>query len=166
MDGANMNAQVGITSPVRSARTCATSTCTRPSASRTAAAARAWARSCAEHLTPFLPGTRSTNRAAATRSASVSAAPVGKRRRPADLLRVHRDDGSRGLRRATEVAILNANYIAKRLSNTTSRSSPAQNGYVAHECILDCRRIEKETGGSPVEDIAKRLPTTVSTLRR
>ena len=107
--------------PVRaratSAPTSATSTCTRRSASRTAAAARAWARSaCATHLAPFLPGhpvERSRRRADAI--GAVSAAPWGSAEHPADLVGLHRMMGGEGLTHATKVAILNANYIAKRL---------------------------------------------------
>ncbi|HLU99896.1 MAG TPA: glycine dehydrogenase (aminomethyl-transferring), partial [Acidobacteriota bacterium] len=64
--------------------------------------------------------------------------------------------GASDLRRATEVAILNANYIAKRLDNYYPILYRGKNGMVAHECILDCRRFRKATGIS-VTDIAKRL---------
>jgi glycine dehydrogenase len=75
--------------------------------------------------------------------------------------------GSAGLTRATQVAILNANYIAKRLENDYSILYKGKNGLVAHECILDLRQFKK-TAGIEVDDIAKRLidygfhPPTVS----
>ena len=92
MDGANMNAQVGLCRPGRlSAPTSATSTCTRPSASRTAAAVPAWGRSAsAQHLAPFLPGhpVVATGGGAGDRPGVRGA--VGQREHPADLLGLHR----------------------------------------------------------------------------
>ena len=61
--------------------------------------------------------------------------------------------GAKGLRAATEHAILNANYIAKRLGTHYPVLYKGKNGLVAHECILDLRQFEKIT----VEDVAKRL---------
>ena len=64
--------------------------------------------------------------------------------------------GEAGLRRATEVAILNANYIAHRLGAHYPVLYTGRNGRVAHELILDCRGFKK-TAGIEAEDIAKRL---------
>ncbi len=64
--------------------------------------------------------------------------------------------GPDGLRRATEVAVLNANYISTRLDPYFPTLYRGTNGLVAHECILDLRGISKETGVS-VDDVAKRL---------
>lgn len=64
--------------------------------------------------------------------------------------------GAAGLRRATLVAILNANYIAKRLAPYYSILYTGKNGWVAHECIIDCHEFKK-TSNITVEDIAKRL---------
>ncbi|RBL64768.1 glycine dehydrogenase (aminomethyl-transferring), partial [Xanthomonas oryzae pv. oryzae] len=64
--------------------------------------------------------------------------------------------GSAGLRKATQVALLNANYIAKRLAPHYKTLYTGRNGLVAHECILDVRPLEK-TSGIGAEDIAKRL---------
>ena len=64
--------------------------------------------------------------------------------------------GDAGLRKATEVAILNANYMARRLEPHYPVVYRGQNDFVAHECIIDCRRIQNDTGVT-VEDIAKRL---------
>jgi glycine dehydrogenase len=64
--------------------------------------------------------------------------------------------GAAGLKRATLVAILNANYVAKRLAPHYPILYTGKNGWVAHECIIDCRELKK-TCGITVEDIAKRL---------
>jgi glycine dehydrogenase len=64
--------------------------------------------------------------------------------------------GSAGLRKATQVALLNANYIAKRLAPYYKTLYTGRNGLVAHECILDVRPLEK-TSGVVAEDVAKRL---------
>jgi glycine cleavage system protein P-like pyridoxal-binding family len=69
---------------------------------------------------------------------------------------VHRDDGREGLTAATETAILNANYIAKRLAPHYPVLYTGPGGLVAHECILDLRPL-KETSGITVDDVAKRL---------
>ncbi len=75
--------------------------------------------------------------------------------------------GYDGLTEATKIAILNANYVARRLEDTTKCSTPAPHGLVAHECILDTRPF-KASAGVDVEDIAKRIidygfhPPTVS----
>src|SRR5205814_1148513 len=61
-----------------------------------------------------------------------------------------------GLRRATEVAILSANYVARRLADHYPVLYSGANGLVAHECIIDLRPITKDTGVT-VEDVAKRL---------
>ncbi|MFT4248425.1 MAG: glycine dehydrogenase (aminomethyl-transferring), partial [Pseudomonas sp.] len=64
--------------------------------------------------------------------------------------------GAAGLRRATQIALLNANYIARRLAPHYRTLYTGRNGLVAHECILDVRPLEK-TSGIGAEDIAKRL---------
>ena len=64
--------------------------------------------------------------------------------------------GARGVRKATEVAILNANYIAARLASYFPVLYSGARGRVAHECILDLRKL-KETCGVTAEDVAKRL---------
>ena len=64
--------------------------------------------------------------------------------------------GSEGLKKATQVAILNANYVANRLKDHFPILYKGANGNVAHECIIDIRNIKSETGVTE-EDIAKRL---------
>ena len=64
--------------------------------------------------------------------------------------------GGPGLKRATQIAILNANYVAKRLDPYFPVVYTGANGFVAHECIVDIRQI-KESCGITAEDVAKRL---------
>ncbi|HET9534797.1 MAG TPA: aminomethyl-transferring glycine dehydrogenase [Mesorhizobium sp.] len=103
------------------------------------------------HLAPFLPG-----HAALGTEHAVSAAPFGS----ASILPITwmyiRMMGAAGLKQATEIAILSANYIAARLSPHFPVLFTGRNGRVAHECILDTR-VLKESAGITVEDVAKRL---------
>ena len=106
-----------------------------------------------EHLAPFLP---KEGEGGERRGAQVSAAPFGS----ASILPITwmyiRMMGRVGLKQATEVAILNANYIANRLQEHYQVLYTGANGRVAHECILDVRPIKDDVGIS-VDDIAKRL---------
>jgi glycine dehydrogenase len=106
-----------------------------------------------KHLAPFLPGHPMNNVSAV---GPVSAAPFGS----ASILPISwayiAMMGASGLRRATEVAILNANYVAKRLAPHYPVLYSGNEGLVAHECILDIRPL-KETTGISNEDVAKRL---------
>ena len=110
------------------------------------------------HLAPFLPGVVGEQGTLASHDVvgPVSAAPFGS----ASILPISYVYialmGAEGLRRATEVAILSANYIARRLEPHYPVLYTGRNGRVAHECILDIRGIKDKTGISN-EDIAKRL---------
>jgi glycine dehydrogenase len=109
------------------------------------------------HLAPFLPNHPLVPEAGpATGPGPVSAAPWGS----AGILPIPwayvRLMGSEGLRRATEVAILNANYIARRLGPHYPVLYTGRGGLVAHECIIDLRPITKDTGVTN-DDVAKRL---------
>ena len=111
----------------------------------------------AEHLIPFLPNHPLAPVAGPpTGPGPVSAAPWGS----AGILAIPwmyiHLMGAEGLRRATEVAILNANYVAARLSEAYPILYTGSEGFVAHECIVDTRVI-KDTCGITVDDIAKRL---------
>jgi glycine dehydrogenase len=104
------------------------------------------------HLAPFLPGTYG----AESTVGMVSAASYGS----ASILPISwmyiTMMGNAGLRRATQVALLNANYVAKRLAPHYETLYTGRNGLVAHECILDLRPL-KDTTGIGAEDVAKRL---------
>ena len=105
-----------------------------------------------EHLRPYLPGHREMSDA----TGAVSAAPWGSAMILPITWMYIRMMGNQGLRHATQVAILNANYIAYRLSAHFPILYRGEHGYVAHECILDTRAFKKDAGIS-VDDIAKRL---------
>ncbi|PZP26146.1 aminomethyl-transferring glycine dehydrogenase [Pseudomonas kuykendallii] len=104
------------------------------------------------HLAPFMPGHGQMQR----KEGAVSAAPFGS----ASILPITwmyiRMMGGEGLTRASQMAILNANYIARRLEEHYPVLYSGSNGLVAHECILDLRPL-KETSGVSVDDVAKRL---------
>ncbi|QEE25225.1 aminomethyl-transferring glycine dehydrogenase [Rhodanobacter glycinis] len=111
------------------------------------------------HLAPFLPGALGNNgiRTQGTgNGAMVSAATFGS----ASILPISwmyiTLMGQQGLRKATQVALLNANYVAKRLAPHYPTLYTGRNGLVAHECILDLRPLKDSTGIS-AEDVAKRL---------
>ncbi len=109
-----------------------------------------------EHLAPYLPGSAAPGAKRETGTGPVAAAPYGS----AGILPISwayiAMMGASGLRRATQVAILAANYVAKRLSPHYPVLYTGQGGLVAHECIIDLRPITRETGVT-VEDVAKRL---------
>ena len=120
-----------------------------------------------EHLTPFLPrhpvlpgiavvGSGDDDLPAELRTGPVAAAPYGS----AGILPISwaylAMMGADGLRRATQVAILNANYIARRLDEYFPVLYSGEGGLVAHECILDLRHMTAQTGIT-AEDVAKRL---------
>ena len=108
-----------------------------------------------EDLVPFLPG-HATGGMPARHVGAVSAAPLGN----AAVLPISwmycRMMGGEGLRRATETAILAANYVSVRLRDHYPTLYSGPDGRVAHECILDLRPL-KETSGVTAEDVAKRL---------
>ncbi len=112
---------------------------------------------CRAHLAPFLPNHPLDPTAGpATGPGPISAAPFGS----ASILPISwayiRLMGGAGLKHATEVAILSANYIAKKLNPYYPVLYTGENGLVAHECILDLRQITKDSGVT-VDDVAKRL---------
>ncbi|MEK6579042.1 MAG: glycine dehydrogenase (aminomethyl-transferring), partial [Bdellovibrionota bacterium] len=108
------------------------------------------------HLAPFLPGHPVIATGGKQAIGPISAAPWGS----ASILPISwayiRLMGADGLTHATEAAIINANYIAKRLEKYYPVLYKGKNGTVAHECIFDCRQF-KDSTGVEVEDIAKRL---------
>jgi len=109
------------------------------------------------HLAPFLPNHPANKLAGpATGPGPVSSAPFGS----ASILPISwmyiRMMGGAGLTKATEVAILSANYLAKKLDPLFPVLYRGQNGHIAHECIIDLRDLTKKTGVT-VDDVAKRL---------
>jgi glycine dehydrogenase len=110
----------------------------------------------ASHLAPFLPGHPVVPLGHDGGVGAVSAAPWGS----ASILPISYMYivlmGGDGLTRATEIAILNANYVATRLAGSFPVLYKGDNGLVAHECIIDPRPL-KASAGVEVEDIAKRL---------
>ena len=158
MDGANMNAQVGLTSPGRiGADVCHLNLHKTFCIPHGGGGPGVGPVCVAEHLVPFLPNHPMREDAGpATSYGPVSAAPYGS----ALILPISyayiRMMGGAGLTRATEVAILNANYIATRLGPHYPILYVGASGMVAHECIIDCRGFAA-TSGIQVEDIAKRL---------
>ncbi|MGE9784168.1 aminomethyl-transferring glycine dehydrogenase [Janibacter sp. CX7] len=110
-----------------------------------------------EHLAPYLPNHPLAEAAGpATGVGPISAAPYGS----AGILPISwayvRLMGGAGLARATQVAVLNANYVARRLGSHFPVLYSGPGGVVAHECILDLRGLTKDTGVT-VDDVAKRL---------
>lgn len=153
MDGANMNAQVGLCSPSRiGADVCHLNLHKTFCIPHGGGGPGVGPIGVAEHLSPYLPGHLDWE-AASTHA--VSAAPYGS----ASILTIswmYIAMMGQGLKEATEVAILNANYIASRLDECFPVLYQGTAGRVAHECIIDLRGF-KEKAGIDVEDVAKRL---------
>ena len=158
MDGANMNAQVGLTSPGRiGADVCHLNLHKTFCIPHGGGGPGVGPIGVAAHLAPYLPGHPVTPSNGDARAIGpVSAAPWGS----ASILPISwvyiALMGAGGLTRATEMAILNANYMAARLRGHYDILYTGAKGAVAHEFIADCRGFEK-TAGVKVEDIAKRL---------
>ncbi|QZZ23092.1 aminomethyl-transferring glycine dehydrogenase [Leptothermofonsia sichuanensis E412] len=168
MDGANMNAQVGLCRPADfGADVCHLNLHKTFCIPHGGGGPGMGPIGVAAHLVPFLPRHPLVSVGGKEGIGAVSAAPWGS----ASILPISwvyiALMGAEGLRRATEVAILNANYIAKRLENHYPILYKGKNGLVAHECIIDLRQFKK-TAEIEVDDIAKRLidygfhPPTVS----
>jgi glycine dehydrogenase len=152
MDGANMNAQVGLTSPGHiGADVCHLNLHKTFCIPHGGGGPGMGPIGVAAHLAPFLPATE--RQGPDQRTGAISAAALGS----ASILTISwmyiRMMGGEGLRQATELAILNANYVARRLDAYFPVLFKGAGGLVAHECILDPRRFHKTTA----EDVAKRL---------
>ena len=158
MDGANMNAQVGLTSPAAiGADVCHLNLHKTFCIPHGGGGPGVGPIAVAAHLVPYLPNHPMRDDAGpASGFGPVSAAPFGS----AAILPIPyayiRMMGAEGLAEATMVAILNANYIAHRLAPHYPILYTGTQGTVAHECIIDCRGFQAEAGVM-VEDIAKRL---------
>ena len=160
MDGANMNAQVGLCRPGDiGADVCHLNLHKTFCIPHGGGGPGVGPIGVAKHLVPFLPALSSIEiRNSKFENSSVgpvTSAPYGS----ASILTISwmyiRMMGGEGLTEATEIAILNANYIAKRLDGYYPVLFKGKRGFVAHECIVDLR--QWKTGGVEVEDVAKRL---------
>lgn len=153
MDGANMNAQVGLTNPgTIGADVCHLNLHKTFSSPHGGGGPGVGPVCVAEHLVPFLPGHPLFGNSKNT----VAAAPYGS----AGILPITYGYicmmGTEGLTNATKMAILSANYLAACLKDTYGIVYSGATGYVGHEMILDCRYLHDEVGVSEA-DIAKRL---------
>ncbi len=147
MDGANMNAQVGLTSPgLIGADVCHLNLHKTFCIPHGGGGPGVGPIGVAEHLVPFLPDEEQ----------AVSAAPWGSASINVISWMYIRMMGAQGLTEATQISLLLANYISKQLAPAFPVLYKGRNGLVAHECILDVRELAKESGLS-VEDVAKRL---------
>jgi glycine dehydrogenase len=162
LDGANLNAQVGVTRPAElGADVCHMNLHKTFCIPHGGGGPGVGPIGVKAHLAPFLPGHNVVDgvNPAAGRDQSrgaVSAAPWGS----ASILPISWTYiammGGEGLRKATIMAILNANYMAKRLNPHFPVLYTGPGGFVAHECIIDLRWLKERTGIT-VEDVAKRL---------
>jgi glycine dehydrogenase len=157
MDGANMNAMVGLARPGDiGADVCHLNLHKTFCIPHGGGGPGMGPIGVAAHLAPFLPGHPIIPQSGRTTLGAVSAAPWGS----ASILPISwmyiKMMGGEGLTDATKVAILNANYVAKRLEPHYPVLYKGRNGLIAHECIVDPRGV-KASSGIEVEDIAKRL---------
>jgi glycine dehydrogenase len=157
MDGANMNAQVGLLRPGDLGADVCHLNLHKTFCIPHGGGGPGMGPICvAAHLAPFLPGHPVVPTGGEHAIGPISAAPWGS----ASILTISYAYiammGPDGLRRATQVAIANANYVARRLAGHYPVLYTGQNGMVAHECIVDVRHL-KATSGVEVGDIAKRL---------
>jgi glycine dehydrogenase len=154
LDGANLNAQVGLTSPgVIGADVCHLNLHKTFCIPHGGGGPGVGPIGVAEHLVPFLPGHPVVKLGGEEPIGAVSAAPWGSASICTIPWMYLALMGADGLRRATQVAILNANYISRRLEPYFPTLYRGPGGFVAHECILDLRPFKAVTA----EDVAKRL---------
>ena len=156
MDGANMNAQVGLTNPYQIGADVCHLNLHKTFAIPHGGGGPGVGPICVrEHLSDFLPQTdRSKNKKYSVKA--ISSAPWGSAMACLISYAYICMMGSKGLKRATEIAILNANYIKKRIEKDYKILYTGELGRSAHEMIIDCRDY-KEEYGIGVMDIAKRL---------
>ena len=156
MDGANMNAQVGLTSPAAIGADVCHLNLHKTFAIPHGGGGPGVGPICvASHLAPFLPGNPVIETGGTHAITSISGAPFGSALACLISYGYIKMLGSYGLQKATEIAILNANYIQKRLEGAYDILYTGQYGRAAHELIIDCRPFKEH--GIEVVDIAKRL---------
>jgi glycine dehydrogenase len=157
MDGANMNAQVGLTNPGNiGADVCHLNLHKTFAIPHGGGGPGMGPIGVAAHLIPFLPSNPLIKAGGETPIDAISAAPYGSSLILLISYAYIKMLGAIGLRESTEIAILNANYIAAKLKGHYDILYHAKNGTVAHEMILDCRDFKK-TADIEVADMAKRL---------
>ncbi len=157
MDGANMNAQVGLTSPgLIGADVCHLNLHKTFCIPHGGGGPGMGPIGVAKHLVPYLPGHPVVKVGGEKAIHAISAAPYGS----ASILLISyvyiKLMGGDGLKKATEAAILNANYIKSRLERAYPILFTGENGFCAHEMILDTRPL-KQSAGIEAEDLAKRM---------
>jgi glycine dehydrogenase len=156
MDGANMNAQVGLTSPGNiGADVCHLNLHKTFAIPHGGGGPGAGPIGVAAHLTPFLPGHSVVKTGGTQAIHAVSAAPYGSALILVISYGYIKMMGGNGLTDATKLAILNANYIKEMLKDSYATLYSGSQGRCAHEMILDCRHFKAQ--GVEVSDIAKRL---------
>ena len=156
MDGANMNAQVGLTNPGNIGADVCHLNLHKTFAIPHGGGGPGVGPICvAEQLVPFLPGNPIIKTGGHQAISAISGAPFGSSLVCLISYGYIKMLGYRGLKKATEVAILNANYIKERLKDTYPTLYSGENGRAAHEMIIDCR--DFKANGIEVTDIAKRL---------
>lgn len=157
MDGANMNAQVGLCRPGDfGADVCHLNLHKTFCIPHGGGGPGMGPIGVKAHLAPHLPDHPVVDCGRKESLGTISGAPYGSASiLPISYLYIQMM-GARGLKKATEAAILSANYVAKKLSPHYPILYTGTNGFIAHECIIDLRPL-KETSGVEVEDVAKRL---------
>jgi glycine dehydrogenase len=156
MDGANMNAQVGLTSPANIGADVCHLNLHKTFCIPHGGGGPGMGPICVnDKLKPFLPGHSIVKTGGDHAITAVSAAPWGSASILAISYAYIAMMGAEGLTQATKLAILNANYIKDRLASDYKILYTGSNGRCAHEMIVDCRDFKKS--GIEVEDIAKRL---------
>ncbi len=156
MDGANMNAQVGLTNPgVIGADVCHLNLHKTFAIPHGGGGPGVGPICAAEQLVPFLPGNPIIKTGGEQAITAISAAPWGSSLVCLISYGYIRMLGEKGLVQATKIAILNANYIKNRLSGKFEVLYTGEKGRAAHEMIIDCRPFKQK--GIEVSDIAKRL---------
>ena len=157
MDGANMNAQVGLTSPgIMHADVCHLNLHKTFAIPHGGGGPGVGPIGVAKHLTPFLPTHPVVKTGGEKGITAIAAAPWGSAMVVSITYGYILMLGAEGLKKATELAILNANYLAAKLKGHFEVLYTGKTGRVAHEMILDCRHF-KQTYGVETGDIARRL---------
>ena len=157
MDGANMNAQVGLCRPSDFGPDVCHLNLHKTFCIPHGGGGPGMGPICvARHLVPYLPGHPVVRTGGEKAIGPISAAPWGS----ASILLISwayiKMMGAQGLTQATKVAILTANYVARRLDEHFPVLYKGKNGFVAHECIVDLRKVKRDAG-IEVDDVAKRL---------